>query len=199
MPTELNQLPSSEEALARLMEGNRRYVAAQMEHPRRSREHRYELRNGQFPFAVVLGCADSRVSPTVIFDQGLGDLFIIRVAGNVTDTAVLASIEYAAVALKVQLIMVLGHSGCGAVQAAIADDELPGHLTDLVKAIHPAIESVKDADGDLLDNAVKANAQQVADQIRQNRPVLADLAATGQITVLPALYHLENGHVELLE
>lgn len=193
------QLPTSDEAIARLMAGNARYVDTKMEHPRRTSERRKELAGGQQPFAIILGCADSRVSPTVLFDQGLGDLFVIRVAGNVADTAALASIEYAAAVLETPLLVVLGHSSCGAVGAAVAGGDLPGHLPDLVEMIQPAVDSVKDAGGDLLDNAVKANAKRVADQLATSQPVLAGLVKDGKLKVVAAEYFLEDGRVELLD
>jgi len=114
------QVPTGAEALARLMEGNKRFVTRKAQHPDQTLAHLREVESGQHPFAVVLSCSDSRVSPEIVFDQGLGDLFVIRVAGNVTDDTVIGSIEYAVEHLKAPLVVVLGHQGCGAVQAAVS-------------------------------------------------------------------------------
>lgn len=192
------QPPTADEALTRLVTGNERYVKAQMEHPRRGIDRRQELTDGQKPFAIILGCADSRVSPTVAFDQGLGDLFVIRVAGNVVDTTVLGSIEYAAAFLEVPLIVVLGHSSCGAVGAAVAGGDLPGHLPDLIKIIEPAVKRARDAAGDLLENAIQANAKRVAHELATSEPVLAGLVSEGKLKVVAAEYYLEDGRVEWL-
>src|SRR5947209_10905279 len=127
---------AADEALARLMAGNRRYVLHKEQHPDQSLTRRKELESGQHPFAVILGCADSRVSPEILFDQGLGDLFVIRVAGNVVDDTILASVEYAVEHLGTRLIMVLGHEKCGAVSAAIEGGKQPRHLDALVAAIN---------------------------------------------------------------
>jgi carbonic anhydrase len=191
-------VPSSEQALTRLIFGNQRYVAGNPAHPNQSPDHRLALSNGQKPFAAILGCADSRVPPSIIFDQGLGDLFIIRVAGNIVDNSVLASLEFAVVQLQVPLIMVLGHAECGAVQATIEGGELPGHLPYIVQAIKPVIEQVKDQPGNLLEHAVRANAQTVADQLCYQETVLANYVAAGQLKIVPAYYDLACGHVELL-
>ncbi|MCB0193846.1 MAG: carbonic anhydrase [Anaerolineae bacterium] len=199
MATINQQQLTGDEALTRLTDGNARYVQAQMEHPRRGIERRQELVGGQSPFALVLGCADSRVSPTVLFDQGLGDLFVIRVAGNVLDTTVLASIEYAAAFLAVPLIVVLGHSNCGAVGAAVAGKPVPGHLPDLVSIIQPAVDQVQDGGGDILNNAIQANARRVADELAASQPVLADLVQAGTLKIVAAEYYLDDGRVEWLD
>ena len=190
------QTPTADEVLARLVTGNERYVKAQMEHPRRGIDRRQELTSGQKPLAIILGCADSRVSPTVLFDQGLGDLFVIRVAGNVVDTTVLSSIEYAAAFLETPLIVVLGHSNCGAVAAAVDGSDLPGHLPELIKIIEPAVHRARDAAGDLLENAIQANAKRVAYQLATSEPVLAKLVSEGKLKIVSAEYYLEDGRVE---
>ncbi len=191
-------MPSSDEALAMLLGGNERYVTAQMNYPHQTGEARQSLAGGQSPFAIILGCADSRVPPTVVFDQGLGDLFVIRLAGNVVDDMALGSIEYAAAHLHTPLLVVLGHSNCGAVGATVAGGELDGHLPSLAAAIQPAVDSVKEAPGDLLANAVKANAKMVAEQLRTSEPVLAGLVKAGSLKVVAAEYDLESGRIEVL-
>src|SRR5262252_9569528 len=130
---------SADEALKKLIAGNERYVRAKVNHPDESLARRKELTTGQHPFAVILGCADSRVSPELLFDEGLGDLFVIRVAGNIVDDAVLGSIEYAVEHLDTKLIVVLGHEKCGAVSAAVEGGDVPGHLKALVAAIQASV------------------------------------------------------------
>jgi carbonic anhydrase len=192
-------MPTAEQAMERLMAGNKRYVASKQTHPHQTRERCVELSAGQYPFAVILGCADSRVPPEVIFDQGLGDLFVIRVAGNVLDDIVVGSVEYAAAHLHTPLIVVLGHAKCGAVGATVAGGELEGHLPSLAEAIQPAVDQVRDLPGDLVDNAVRANAKMVAEQLRSSQPVLAELANAGELKIVAARYDLDTGLVELLQ
>ena len=191
-------MPTADEAIERLIAGNQRYVTAKQSHPHQTPERRSELCEGQCPFAVILGCADSRVPPEVIFDQGLGDLFVIRVAGNIVDDGVLGSVEYAAEHLHTPLVVVLGHSNCGAVGATVAGGELEGHLPALAAAIQPAVDEVKDLPGDLVDNAVRANAKMVAGQLKASRPVLADLVHAGELKIVAARYDIDTGLVELL-
>ncbi len=188
-----------DEALAKLMAGNERYVAARVEHPRQDAARRAELGNRQNPFAIILGCSDSRVPPEVIFDQGLGDLFIIRVAGNIVDDVVLGSIEYAAEHLHTPLIVVLGHSKCGAVSATVAGGELAGHLPSLAKTIQPAVDRAKTQSGDLINNSIRENALLMAGQLRSSEPLLAKLVKAGKLEVLAARYDLDSGKVDLLK
>ena len=189
---------SADEALKRLVDGNKRYILGKLMHPNQTRVRRGEVEGGQHPFAIVLGCSDSRVPPEVIFDQGLGDLFVVRVAGNIADDAVLGSIEYAAEHLHVPLIMVLGHGSCGAVAATIKGGELAGHLPGIVDAIRPAVEKAKGQQGDAVSNAAKANIQIVVDQLRSCKPVLAPLVRSGDLKVAAAFYDIGSGQVELL-
>jgi carbonic anhydrase len=195
--------PDADAALAILMEGNRRYVASLPEHPDQSAEHRVEVAQAQRPFAAILGCADSRVPAEIVFDQGIGDLFVVRIAGNVVDDAVLGSLEFAVMELRVPLVLVLGHGRCGAVKAAIdiaaGSGEPLGRLTVLVEAIQPAIERVKGRLGDLLDNAVRANVRLVADHLRAAEPILAPSVRAEQVKIVGARYDLDTGEVELLE
>jgi len=196
----LQQGLAPEKALARLMEGNRRHVAHREQHPDMQVQRRRELaKTGQHPFAIVLGCADSRVPPELLFDQGLGDLFVIRDAGNVVDDAVLGSIEYAVEHLGVRLIMVLGHENCGAVSAAVAGGEAHGHIKALVDAIHPAVEESAKEPGDKIHNCVLANARRTAKLIRESEPTLKPLAASAHIQVVSADYDMYLGKVTLLD
>ncbi len=192
---------AGEEPLARLLEGNKRYVASRLAHPNQTAKRRAAVAKQQHPFAAILGCADSRVPPEVVFDQGIGDLFVVRVAGNVADSPGIGSLEYAADQLGVRLVMVLGHSRCGAVDAALKaapGADLSAGIRSLVDAIQPAILPVKDRPGDMLDNAIRANVVHVVEQLRSTKPVLAGLVGAGTLRIVGARYDLDTGAVELL-
>jgi carbonic anhydrase len=190
---------SADDSLKRLIAGNERYVRAKMNHPDESLARRKELTTGQHPFAVILGCADSRVSPELLFDEGLGDLFVIRVAGNIVDDAVLASIEYAIEHLGTKLIVVLGHEKCGAVTAAVEGGKQPGHLAALTAAIRPAVDAAAKQPGDKIHNCVIANARRVARQIRESEPVLKEYVDGKGVKVVAADYELDTGKFRLLD
>jgi carbonic anhydrase len=193
---------SADDALKMLMAGNARFVASKLEHPALSADRRIEVAKGQYPFAAVLGCADSRLAPELLFDRGLGDLFTIRVAGNIADDAVIASIEYAVEHLHAPLVMVLGHERCGAVQAAVDTapqmGDAPGHLGALTKPIQPAVAQAKTQGGDLLDTAVIANVGQVVGQLKASQPVLAEMLQHGEIKIVGARYDLDTGEVTIV-
>lgn len=198
-PPSPSNMPA-DKALKRLMEGNRRFVQHREVHPDATIRRRKDLaKNGQHPFAIILGCADSRVPPELLFDQGLGDLFVIRDAGNIVDDDVLGSIEYAVEHLGVQLIMVLGHEQCGAVTAAVNGGEAPAHVKNIVDSIRPAVDAVKNEPGDRIHNCVVANARRVASQIRGSHPLLSELAGAGRLKVIAADYLLDTGKVVLLK
>ena len=189
---------NGDQALKELIIGNRRYVDSRQKHPNQTPRRRAELSNGQQPFAVILGCADSRIPPEVIFDTGLGDLFVVRIAGHVMNDMVLGSIEYAADHLYTPLIMVLGHSKCGAIQAAIKGASGEGHISCLTEAIQPALLEAKEQPGDLANNAARVNAKIVAEQLKCSKPVLSNLVSEGKLNVVPAFYDLDTGVVEIL-
>ena len=186
------------EILARLMDGNRRYVEGVRVFPGQSLERRKELVAGQRPLAAILSCSDSRVVPEMIFDQGMGDLFVVRVAGNIIDEATCASLEYAVCHLGVRLIMVLGHTGCGAVKAAIAGDAHEGSLAGLLAAIQPAVESARSDPGPLDENTVRRNVELVVDALQCMAPVLSTATCTGDVQIVGAVYDLASGAVALL-
>ena len=186
------------QALQKLIEGNKRFSSSKQSHPNQDEGRRQELHKGQKPFAVIVGCSDSRISPEIIFDQGLGDLFVIRVAGNIVDDVALGSIEYAVDHLGTKLVVVLGHSKCGAVTATVQGGAVHGHVESIVQAIKPAIEAAKGLPGDLTDNTIKANARLVADQIQYSDPILSELARLGKIVVVSAYYNIESGEVHIL-
>jgi carbonic anhydrase len=215
------------EAISRLKEGNSRFTAGNMQHPHESNDERAyiaknsyenpggislgmtseqaakrraELAKSQHPFAIILSCSDSRVPPEIVFDEGLGDLFIIRVAGNVLNDEGLGSIEYGVDILGARLIVVLGHQSCGAVDAAMktlaAKGKAPGHIQSLVAAIKPVIDSTPKGD---LDTTIKANVKHVVDALRSSTPILNARVDSGDIQVIGGYYGLDTGAVTFLD
>lgn len=189
---------SGNQALQKLMDGNKHYVAAKLNHPNQTAERRAEIAKGQHPFAVIVGCSDSRVPPEIIFDQGLGDLFVVRVAGNIVDDVALGSIEYAVEHLGASLIVVLGHERCGAVDATIKGGEAPGHIGSLVEAIKPAVEKAKGKPGDLLDNAVKTNVEMIVNKLESSKPILSESVEKNKLKIIGARYDLDSGEVVII-
>jgi carbonic anhydrase len=193
---------SPADSLKQLMEGNARYVAGKSVHPNASAERRASLAGGQHPFATILTCADSRVAPELIFDQGLGDLFVIRVAGNVVDDVVLGSIEYAVVHLGSPLVMVLGHERCGAVTATMealsgksGEEDGETKIGELADLIAPAVKSVPADTPDRLDAAILANARRGAHILLTTSTPLAKRAREGRLQIVSARYDLDDGRV----
>lgn len=191
--------------LARLLEGNKRFVGGQLTHPGRKPEDFAALAEGQAPLAVIVGCADSRVAPELIFDQGVGDLFVVRVAGNIVSGAgptVKGSIEYAVAELGVRLILVLGHSQCGAVKAAIehieAKDALPGSIGDLIAPIRPAVGAAAGRPGDKLTNVIRANVEEGVKRLKSLDPILSKFAKANELKVVGATYELRSGKVDVV-
>lgn len=190
------------DALKRLMEGNARY-AANAPNERDFSSGRAARVQGQYPIAQILSCSDSRVSPELAFDQGPGDLFVMRVAGNIVNSDLLASIEYGAQFLGAPLIMVLGHTGCGAVDAAIKvlknKTVLPGHLPQLIAAIKPAvIVAEKTKTGNLLDNAVTVNVRRQVARLKSSPPIVQKLYAGKKIDIVGGVYDLATGKIALV-
>ena len=197
-----NRVPNA--VLGRLIEGNKRFASGQSTRLGRTPEDFAADAEGQAPLAVIVGCADSRVSPELVFDLGIGELFVVRVAGNIADgagPAVKGSVEYAVAELGVRLIVVLGHSKCGAVKAAIAhidaDDALPGSINDLVNLIKPAVAAVKGHPGDKLTNVIKANVERSVSRLKSLDPILKKLVDTGELKVVGGAYDLRTGVVEV--
>src|SRR6266481_6474756 len=180
-------------ALEKLNAGNQRFASSKVSASKPTAARRAETSQKQHPFAVVVGCADSRTSPEIIFDQNIGDLFVIRTAGNLVDDYALGSIEYAVDHLGTRLIVVLGHSRCGAVTAALAGGSAPGHINSLVRDIQPAVAASKGKEGDALSNAIHENDALVAAKIRQEAQ-LGELAS--QVKVVEGYYDLDTGKVE---
>ena len=215
------------EAMSRLKEGNARFTAGNPQHPHDSvderkymaansyenagtiplgmtseqaAKRRAELTKSQHPFAIILSCSDSRVPPETVFDEGLGDLFIVRVAGNVLNDEGLGSIEYGVDVLGARLIVVLGHQSCGAVDAAMktvaAKGKAPGHIQSLVTAIKPVVDSTPKGD---LDTTIKANVKHVVDALRSSTPILKARVDSGDVQVIGGYYTLDTGAVTFLE
>ena len=185
--------------LQKLLDGNSRFVAGSPDRPRQSAKRRAEIAEHQHPEAIIVSCSDSRVPPEIIFDQGLGDLFVIRTAGKMIDNAALASAEYAALHLHVPLIVILGHKRCGAVKAAVDGGDHHGHLTQLVNAMQSAVENARSQEGDLLDNAVKENVKNVVKQLKTSEPILVEMVNGGKLEVVGAYYDLDTGAVSLVQ
>lgn len=190
------------DAWQRLLEGNERFVSGDSRHPNQSASRRSELVNTQNPFAVIFGCADSRLAAEIIFDVGLGDVFVVRTAGHVIDDAVLGSLEYAVSVLKVPLIVVLGHDNCGAVTAAkdaVETGEVPkGHIRDLVERITPSVlSSLREAKTDVNDMVV-AHAKQTARRLLDSSRVISDAVDDYSTAVIGVAYRLEEGRAQLV-
>lgn len=190
--------PNPDAALKRLMDGNQRFVKQKIKHPDQSKARMKEVAQAQHPFATVLSCADSRVAPEILFDEGIGDLFDIRVAGNIVIPEVLGSIEYAVAILGTPVLMVLGHERCGAVTAAVQGERLPGHMGSFVKAIKPAISKTKGQSGDPVDNAVVANVQYQIEKLKRSSTILSERSQDGKLKIVGGRYDLDSGEVILI-
>ncbi|TVQ89980.1 MAG: carbonic anhydrase [Deltaproteobacteria bacterium] len=188
-----------DQALEKLLGGNRRYVALRQLHPRQSVNHRQRLVEGQRPFAAVLSCSDSRVPSEIIFDQGLGDLFMVRTAGHAVNGLVLASVEYAVYALGVPLVIVVGHAQCGAVRSVMEGQALPGHLPELVETLRPAIAGIALEAPEALDLAIRSSARLTAARLQAESPILQEAVASGRLRIVAAHYDLRTFQVELLD
>lgn len=191
--------PTPDEVLKRLKEGNSRFAADRPSMVEPGSKKRLQLSQGQRPIAVVLTCADSRVAPEIVFDQGLGMLFVLRVAGNVGEPAVYASMEYALAELKTPLIVVLGHSSCGAVSTALKGKEQPSdNLKYLIRLIHTGGDPPTDKDA-ALDVAIRNNVEYQTQLLTRQSTIIRDFAASGRIKIVAAVYDLKTGRVSWLE
>jgi carbonic anhydrase len=196
---------NGDEALRQLLAGNHRFATGKPLAPRHSPEEFRTLAHGQFPQAIVVSCADSRVAPEILFDVGVGDVFVLRVAGNVIDgsgVTMKGSIEFAVAELKVPLILVLGHSSCGAVEAAIKHiddkDSLPGAINGLVELIKPAVTRSKGMPGDPLENAIRENVKIGVESLHGLEPIVAPRVKDGTVKVAGGVYDLRTGAVKLM-
>jgi len=210
--------PDQKDAVQRLVAGNQRFSVGQASHPRQNPHTRTEVAQGQRPFAAILGCSDSRVAPELVFDEGLGDLFVVRVAGHVVGRAVLASLEMAVENLGIRLIVVLGHDACAAVASAVkmfglgaggrvhhswiwdpgldATSAMPaGHVGELAGAIKPALDEAHVRGGDMLDDAINANIERTVEQLRTSLPILSQYVVRHGLRIVGARYNLLSGLV----
>lgn len=182
-----------------LREGNERFVAGEPAHPSQSIERRTQLAGGQKPTAVLFGCADSRVAAEIIFDQGLGDMFVVRTAGHVLDSAVIGSIEYAVAVLEVPLIVVLGHDSCGAVKATITaldDGAVPGgYVRDIVERVTPSILVGRREGLTEVDELEAKHVNETVRLLSERSNVIAERLASGKVAIVGATYHLAKGRV----
>ncbi len=194
--------PTPDAALRRLLAGNRRFLSGHLRHPHQGLADLHELANGQHPFAITIGCADSRVSPEVIFDQGLGDIFDNRVAGTIVDDLLLGSIEFAVEEFGCPLIVVLGHERCGAVNATIdalrSGGSAPGHIGAIVDALRPVVQPLLNHPGDITEEAVRANIRAQAAALVTRSDLIAEHIAAGELRIVGARYDLDDGRVVLV-
>jgi carbonic anhydrase len=194
---------TGDESLQKLMEGNKRFVSDKLSSKQACDMKRKELTAGQKPFAIVLTCSDSRVPPELIFDQFLGDIFVVRVAGNVVDPIELGSIEYAAEHLNSPLLFILGHSHCGAVKATLGAKGKPeGNIGAIVKKIQPAAAAAKKkggTDDQILETAIQENMKNVYNDIMKKSPIISHLSHEGKLKIVAGEYMLDSGKVDMIE
>ncbi|MEG4117543.1 carbonic anhydrase [Microcoleus sp. N9_B4] len=184
-------------ALKELIDGNKRFVESKRQNPHQDFGRLTEVAKSQKPFAAILGCADSRFPSEIIFDQGLGDLFVCRVAGNVATPEEIGSLEFGTLVLGAKVLVVIGHKRCGAVEATIKGAQVPGQIGSLLDAIKPAVESSKNQAGDKLENACKANVVLQANKLKAS-PVISQLIAENKLKVVGGYYDLDTGAVNIL-
>jgi carbonic anhydrase len=187
---------SAADALKLLLEGNQRFVEDAPERPNQTLARREALVGGQQPFAAILSCSDSRTTPEIVFDRGKGDLFVVRDAGNVPGPLALESLHYATAHLGTRLILVLGHTKCGAVAATLSGQT--GDIPETAKEIEPAVAKSKSMSGDPLDNAISENVRLTVQKLSTWTP-LAEMIKAGKLQIVGAVYHLESGRVIVLE
>ncbi|MEH2271157.1 MAG: carbonic anhydrase [Nostoc sp.] len=184
-------------ALQKLIEGNQRFVDHHPQYPDQSELRLHEVAQAQHPFATILSCADSRVPAEIVFDQGIGDIFDVRIAGNIATREAIGSIEYAVVLLGSPLLMVMGHERCGAVTAAVQNESLLGDIGTFVKAIKPAVKKVKGQPGDAVENAVVANVQYQIERLKRSQ-LLTEQVRSGKLKIVGGRYDLDTGRVTII-
>ncbi len=188
-----------DQALARLLRGNERFVAGWPDHPNQWAQRRREVSgSGQQPFAIILACADSRVPPEIVLDQGLGDLFVIRVAGTVLDDVLLGTIEYAVEHMRTPLVMVLGHDKCGAITAAVDRVKTHSHVQAVLEALQPALLMAEGHAGDRVSTTIDANVRYAVKKLQASEPVLIGACAAGHLRIVGARYNLDTGEVKII-
>ncbi len=197
LPPKTPEFLSPDAALQKLIKGNQRFIQHQPQYPDQSATRLQEVAQAQHPFATVLTCADSRVPVEILFDQGVGDIFDVRVAGNIATPEITGSIEYAVTLLGTPLLMVLGHERCGAVTAAVQKEKLLGDIGSFVKAIQPAVAKVKNQPGDAVENAVVANVQYQIAQLQRSQ-LLSERLKSGKLKIVGGRYDLDTGKVTII-
>lgn len=190
---------SAEEALKLLKEGNERFVKGESKHPNQTVDYREHLESSQRPHAVVIGCSDSRVPPEVIFDCGLGDIFVVRVAGTTVGNVCTGSLEFALEHLNVKLVIVLGHENCGLITKAAEGEDFHHHLGSLVQTAKLAVSNTKDKPGDPVENATKENVRLLIDRLDDMSPVIDEHYKSGKVKMIAAYYNLKSGKVDFME
>lgn len=185
-----------QETLNRLKEGNARFVSDSLDGKQQDSSRRAELTSGQAPHTIVLSCADSRVVPELAFDAGLGELFVLRVAGNIANTSTIASIEYAVAHCGTKLIVVLGHQACGAVTAAVAGGDNGHNLNHLLAHITPAIHTC--GEGASVTDVIKKNAELTTQELANRSDIIGNAVRSGDVKIVPAYYNLDSGKVDFL-
>lgn len=186
---------TAEEAINKLKSGNERFVNQKTIKPHQSMVDVMHVAKGQHPFAIIVSCSDSRVPPEILFDQGFGDIFVIRTAGQVIDSIEIGSIEYAVEHLHSPLVVVLGHSKCGAVTAAHSDGDVDGHLHKIVKDIRSNISSQTGGKANSLDEAINANVNALVKTLLSSEPIIKEHHEKGKVKIVPAIYDLDSGKV----
>jgi len=190
---------SADEALQKLKDGNKHFVTMHMKHPDTNKKRRAEMLKGQHPFVVILSCSDSRVPPELIFDQGLGDIFEIRNAGNVLDEHVIGSIEYAVMHLGVKLVVIMGHQDCGAIAATLSGNTESEYIESLKNSIKPAIKMCKKKGKFTPDDVSKAHVIQDIEELLEQDSALNEYMQKHGVKIIPAFYHMNTGEVEFLK
>jgi carbonic anhydrase len=188
---------SPDTVLQKLMEGNQRFVDHRPQYPDQSALRLQEVAQAQHPFATILSCADSRAPAEIVFDQGIGDIFDVRIAGNIATPEAIGSIEYAVVLLSSPLLMVMGHERCGAVTAAVKNQSLPGDISTFVRAIKPALKNIKNQPGDAVENAVVANVQYQIERLKRSK-LLTKQVELGKLKIVGGRYDLDTGKVTII-
>src|SRR5258708_17218266 len=189
---------SAADALKLLLEGNQRFISGRLEHPNQTPARRTEIAKGQHPFAAVLACSDSRTAPEIIFDRGLGDLFVVRVAGNVADQVVIESLDYSVKHLGVRIVMILGHNRCGAVTAAVAGHEEEGDGGPMLSELRPAVAASKGMAGDPVENAVRENVKLVKKKLATSEELSA-MVKSGGLQIVGGIYDLDTGKIQMMK
>ncbi len=190
---------NAENALDKLMDGNKRFISGDLKHPNHDPKRRNDIKGGQEPFAAVLTCSDSRTPPEIIFDRGLGDLFIVRTAGNIADEVALGSLELAVAEFSVPIIMVLGHQNCGAIKLALEETEREGNIGKIMELIKFAVDMAKELPGNIQDNTAKENVKNVVNILKESSEIISTGVKDESVKIIGAYYWFDDGRVEIID